>query len=106
MESVYRFFRKYFLSTALILLLFFITNVGLILGVLTFANSNSSDPDIPVTSICNGIHLQNTGEIVADGSICNTLRQKKAWAMILLVFYLIYYFTPFLCFFIVKNENI
>ena len=83
MESVYRFFRKYFLSTALILLLFFITNVGLILGVLTFANSNSSDPDIPIASICDGIHLQNNGEIIADESICNTLRQKEAWAMIL-----------------------
>ncbi len=83
MESAYRFFRKYFLSTALILLLFFITNVGLILGVLTFANSNSSDPDIPIVSICDGIQLQDNGTIIADEFTCDALRQKQAWAMIL-----------------------
>lgn len=83
MESAYRFFRKYFLSTALILLLFFITNVGLVLGVLVFANSNSSDPDIPIVSIRDGIQLQDNESIIADEFTCNTLRQKRAWAMIL-----------------------
>ncbi len=83
MESAYRFFRKYFLSTALILMLFLITNVGLVLGVLVFANSNSSDPDIPVVSICDGIQLQDNGAIIADEFTCDTLRQKRAWAMIL-----------------------
>lgn len=83
MESAYRFFRKYFLSTALILLLFFVTNVGLVFGVLAFANSNSSNPNIPIASICNGIQVRDNGVIIADTITCDTLRKKQAWAMIL-----------------------
>lgn len=83
MKSAYRFFRKYFLYTALILMLFLITNVGLVLGVLVFANSNSSAPDIPIVSIRDGIQIQDNGAIIADDFTCDTLRQKQAWAMIL-----------------------
>lgn len=77
------FFQKYFLSTALILLLFLITNAGLILSVLVFANSNSSDPNISLVSVRDEIQLQDNGVIIANDSTCDTLRKKQAWAMIL-----------------------
>ncbi len=83
MESAYRFFRKYLLATALILMLFFVVNVFLVFGVLLFAENKSSAPDISIESIRDGIHLQSDGSIIADDFTYNTLRQKKAWAMIL-----------------------
>lgn len=83
MESAYPFFRKYFLSTASIILLFLFVNLFLVFGILIFAESKSSPSDISIISISDGIHLQKNGEIMADKAACDMLRQKKAWAMIL-----------------------
>lgn len=83
MESVYRFFRKYLLATALILTLFFVVNILVILGVLLFAENKSSAPYISIESICDGIYLQEDGNILANASVEQSLREKEAWAMIL-----------------------
>lgn len=83
MKSAYRFFRKYLLSTALILILFCIVNVFLIYSVLLFAENKSSTPDISLESICDGIHLQSDGTIIVDDLTSDTLRQRNAWAMMI-----------------------
>lgn len=83
MGSVYCFFRKYFLSTALILLLFILTNIVLMFGVLVFARSHSSKPDLPAEAICDAIALQSDGTITADDFVADTLKQKDAWAMMI-----------------------
>ncbi len=83
MESAYRFFRKYFMSTVSIILLFFLVNLFLVFGVLLFAENKASAPDISLEKIHDGIRKLDNGTIVADKFTCDTLRQKQAWAMIL-----------------------
>lgn len=83
METAYRLFRKYFISTILILLLFLVLNITLIVGVLLFANSKSSDSEIPVQTISQHISVDETGKITADSTASRLLSEKQAWAMLL-----------------------
>jgi len=83
MDATYRFFRKYFVSTLLILVLFLILNVVLIIGVLLFANSKSSDPQIPIQKISNSISVDLDSNIHVDEKLSEILSEKQAWAMLL-----------------------
>lgn len=66
MKLAKRFFKKYLLSTLIILILFFVLNIILICGTLLMAWNNSTDPDIPVQTISKNITLN------VDGTISST----------------------------------
>lgn len=83
MNAAYRFFRKYFISTLLILLLFLLVNIVLYLGVFLFAGSNSGNAEIPIETISSLISVNDNGTINADDSVKQMLNQKQAWAMLL-----------------------
>lgn len=83
MEATYYFLRKYFISTILILILFFVLNVVAVVGVLLFANNHSSNSEISVKIISNHISVNNQGDIIADDTVRKILDEKQAWAMLL-----------------------
>lgn len=83
MKLAKRFFKKYLLSTLIILILFFVLNIILICGTLLMAWNNSTDPDIPVQTISKNITLNVDGTISSTDYIENILKNKSAWAMIL-----------------------
>lgn len=82
MNTVQRFFRKYFLSTIGILLLFIIVNVVLIGIVLLTANHNSTDPDVPIGRLADMV-TETNGTISAMQEVSETLADCNAWAMLL-----------------------
>lgn len=55
MEAVNRFFRKYLLTSAATLILFFVLNIVLIFSVLIWAWQSSSKPDIHLRQISESI---------------------------------------------------
>lgn len=83
MEGAYRFFRKYFISTILILLLFFVLNIILIFAVLLFAWSRSTAQNIPMQKLSDHIYMSDTGTINADDTAIQILEQEQAWSMLL-----------------------
>lgn len=83
METAYRFFRKYFISTILILLLFLTLNIVLIVSVLLFANSKSTHSEIPVQIISQHISMDEKDNITANDTVNKLLDEKQAWAMLL-----------------------
>ncbi|MDD4850102.1 MAG: HAMP domain-containing sensor histidine kinase [Gemmiger sp.] len=82
MNAVQRFFRKYFLSTVGILLLFFAVNILLLGIVATAAYSNSNTPDIPVGQLAAMV-TETGGSIHAAQAVSSTLAERDAWAMLL-----------------------
>lgn len=83
MNAAYRFFRKYLISTILILLLFLLVNIALFIGISWLAKSNSGDAEIPIATISSLISANDRGIIQADDSVMQMLDQKQAWAMLL-----------------------
>lgn len=83
MDTAKRFFRKYLFSSILILLAFLIVNVVLIFGVLLAAWNSSTDPDISVSQILDGIHTDVEGTVFADDKVTKLLSEKSSWAMLL-----------------------
>lgn len=83
MDTAKRFFHKYIFSTLLILLSFLIINVLLILGVLFTAWNNSTDPDISIAEISDGLNVDAQGTISADEDVAILLAEKNSWAMVL-----------------------
>ena len=83
MDAAKRFFRKYLFSTLLILLSFLIINVLLILGVLFTAWNNSTEPDISISAIADGLNVDSQGTISADEDVAILLAEKSSWAMLL-----------------------
>lgn len=82
MKTTKRFFRKYFLSTVLILLLFLLVNVALVKTLFFVVNSQTSRPDLHIRELADMVSFTN-GEIHASEEIAALLREKDAWAMIL-----------------------
>ena len=76
MKLAKRFFKKYLLSTLIILILFFVLNIILICGTLLMAWNNSTDPDIPVQTISKNITLNVDGTISSTDYIENILKNK------------------------------
>lgn len=68
MNSIQRFFRKYFLSTMGLLLLFLSINILLALTVLIVSYKSSSAPELPVARLAEGITERN-GIICADPQV-------------------------------------
>ena len=83
MENIKRFFRKYLLKSAAILILFFILNIVLIFCVLIWAWQSSSRPEIPLRQISESITLDENGTLTAADTLPDILDDKKAWAMML-----------------------
>ncbi len=83
MENINRFFRKYLLKSAAILILFFILNIVLIFCVLIWAWQSSSRPEIPLRQISESITLDENGTLTAADTLPDILDDKKAWAMML-----------------------
>ena len=82
MNSIQRFFRKYFLSTMGLLLLFLSINILLALTVLIISYKSSSAPELPVARLAEGITERN-GIICSDPQVKKILTENRCWAMLL-----------------------
>lgn len=82
MTAAQHFFRKYFLSTMSILLLFLVVNVVLGCVILVTAANNSEDPHIPVKKLA-GMVTETGGKITATQEFSDSLIANDAWAMLL-----------------------
>ena len=85
MKPVERFFRKYFLSMAGIIVLFVLLNVVLFFSMLIWAwqTSASETPDLSINEICNGIMMDGEGHFATAEGLSGLLEENHAWAMIL-----------------------
>ena len=83
MKPVERFFRKYFLSMAGIIVLFVLLNVVLFFSVLIWAWQTSETPDLSMSEICDRITLDGTGHLTAAGELAEMLEEHHAWTMVL-----------------------
>ena len=82
MNSIQRFFRKYFLSTMGLLLLFLSINILLALTVLIVSYKSASAPELPVARLAEGITERN-GIICSDPQVKKILTENRCWAMLL-----------------------
>ncbi|SFG92715.1 Signal transduction histidine kinase [Desulfotomaculum arcticum] len=82
MTAVQRFFRKYFLSTMGILLLFLVVNVVLGCVIVITAANNSEDSRLPIRKLA-GMVTATDGKITATQEFSDTLAKNNAWAMLL-----------------------
>ena len=82
MSTVQRFFRKYFLSTVGILLLFLVVNIVLAGVVLITSYNNSTAPDVPISQLADMV-TETGGTISAAQEVSETLAGSDAWAMLL-----------------------
>lgn len=82
MNTVQRFFRKYFLSTVGILLLFLLVNVVLVCVILVAASNDSADSRIPVGRLADMV-ISADGNITATQELNDILVKYNAWAMLL-----------------------
>ncbi len=83
MKPVERFFRKYFLSMAGIIVLFVLLNVVLFFSMLIWAWQTSEEPDLSLEKICAGIVMDEKGRLTAAEGLSGLLEEYHAWAMIL-----------------------
>ena len=83
MKPVERFFRKYFLSMAGIIVLFVLLNVVLFFSMLIWAWQTSETPDLPINEICDGIMMDGEGHFTTAEGLSGLLEENHAWAMIL-----------------------
>ncbi|WP_334196128.1 sensor histidine kinase, partial [Muricomes intestini] len=82
MKTVKHFFRKYFLSTILILLLFLLVNAVLVAGLFYVADSRASSPDLSIEKLADMVSVEN-GKIQVSEEMAPLLHTKNAWAMLL-----------------------
>ncbi len=85
MKPVERFFRKYFLSMAGIIVLFLLLNVILFFSMLIWAwqTSTSETPDLSINEICDNIIMDGEGHFTTAEGLSGLLEENHAWAMIL-----------------------
>ena len=85
MKPVERFFRKYFLSMAGIIVLFLLLNVVLLFSILIWAWQTSETPDlsININEICDSIMMDEEGHFATAEGLSGLLEENHAWAMIL-----------------------
>ncbi len=86
MNTVQRFFRKYFLSTigvfALFVLIFFLTNIVIMAVIHSISERGSAIPDLSVSKLSNMVTKEN-GVIQAETGVADILSENNAWAMLL-----------------------
>ena len=83
MKTVERFFRKYFLSMAGIIVLFLLLNIVLFFSMLIWAWQTSAAPELSISGIGDRITLDGTGHLTAAGELAEMLEEHHAWAMVL-----------------------
>lgn len=82
MTAVQHFFRKYFLSTVGILLLFLTVNIVLGCVIVITTTNNSEDSHIPVEKLA-GMVTETDGKIAVTQEFSDNLIENNAWAMLL-----------------------
>lgn len=82
MNSVQRFFRKYFLSTIGVLLLFLVVNIVLAGVILITAANNSMDSHLPISKLAAMVTVTD-GIISTTQDFSEKLADNNAWAMLL-----------------------
>ena len=82
MTAIQHFFRKYFLSTVGILLLFLMVNIVLGCVIVITAANNSEDSHIPVEKLA-GMVTEADGKITVTREFSDSLIENNAWAMLL-----------------------
>lgn len=82
MNPIEKFFRRYFVSTMRLLLLFLFVNIFLILFVLIVCYQSASAPELPVSQLAEGIKEKN-GIIGSDPQVKEILNENHCWAMLL-----------------------
>ena len=85
MKPVERFFRKYFLSMAGIIVLFLLLNVVLLFSILIWAWQTSETPDlsININEICDSIMMDEEGHFATAEGLSGLLEENHSWVMIL-----------------------
>lgn len=83
MKPVERFFRKYFLSMAGIIVLFLLLNVVLLFSMLIWAWQTSEVPDLSINEICDSIMIDEEGHFTTTEGLSGLLEENHAWVMIL-----------------------
>lgn len=84
MNQIERFFRRYILSTAGILILFFFVNVLLLIAFFTMTDiyNNTDSKAFSIEEFARHLSYEN-GTWNADAQAMDMLESKNAWAMIL-----------------------
>ena len=82
MNTVQHFFRKYFISSISILVLFLAVNSILSMIVLIVSYDNSTDPDLPIGALADMI-IETEGTVQAEQKVRDLLAGSNAWAMLL-----------------------
>lgn len=82
MNPVQRFFRRYFLSTIGIILLFVILNFVLFMTILVAANHNSDTAGVSISGLASMV-TENNGAIHSSSEVNDQLAESDAWAMLL-----------------------
>lgn len=82
MNTVQRFFRRYFFSTVGIMILFLTVNIVLFLAITIVGSMSGSDAAFSVSDFSDHIVLQD-GKWVADDTALSMLEDQSAWAMLL-----------------------
>lgn len=82
MNPVQRFFRRYILSTAAILLLFLTVNLILLFAIMVAGTMSSSDSSFSASDFSDHLVLQD-GNWSADDTALSMLEKQSSWAMLL-----------------------
>lgn len=82
MTSIQHFFRKYFLSTIGIVLLFIAVNIVVGCVIVITAANNSEDSHVPVSKLAKMVTAID-GKITVTQEFSDTLTKNNAWAMLL-----------------------
>lgn len=82
MKNYDSFFRKFIVSSIIIVVLFFSVNLILFSTIILLPGFHSDDTDLPIEKISDGIS-GNKGHIVALPSVTEELRRSNAFAMII-----------------------
>lgn len=82
MKNIDMFFHKYVKSFIIIVSLFFAINILLFFTIALLPDFETSDTDIPLDKVCNGIK-KNGSQIMAEPNIEKLLSEKTAFALLL-----------------------
>ena len=83
MKPVERFFRKYFLSMASIILLFLFLNAALFIAVLAWAWNASDGPEISIHQVRDSVIVDAAGNLASADGLNKQLEENRSWAMLL-----------------------
>lgn len=83
MNTIKRFFCKYLFSSMMIILVFIISNIIILLGILLIARNNFHDNIISTSQIADHINVDNQWNVSTDNELIRYINEKNIWVMLL-----------------------